>query len=425
MDDQTYPCIKFLWELYLGFRQKQVYRTTQRDSLPEEVQQIIDDEAFARARAYSSDKVDFLIFKALYGAVLNAGLTFYGGVQLFWEKSEDLVGWAGVASSETLTGCVFVLIMNAFNTLAYLPLELYVNFLLEQKHGFNRLSAGFFATDRLKVYLFSQLAALFLTFVAVNIVISGGEYFYIYLWLFLVVIFVFINGVYPDFIAPIFDTFSPLPAGDLRTKVQTLTERVGYPIERVYILESSRRTEHSDAYHVGLYKSKRIVFSDSLLQGHRGHGNRGLNNDEVLAVVGHELGHWNFNHILEMSSLSLLMCLVVLVVYGPSLKEKLLEKNYSGLVDVHSVLGLCFVLGRLLPTRVAFFGFGLLWLSRCYESQADGFAGSLGLASHLRRALIKVHRDNLLFPVHDWLYSMSYYNHPSLLDRLRYLDKFN
>lgn len=424
MNEPTYLCIKFLWELYLGFRQKQVYRRTPRNSLPEEVQQIIDEETFARARAYSSDRVDFLILKALYDAVLNAGFIFYDGVQLFWEKSEDLVGRTSVAFSEALTSCVFVLLVNAFNTLTYLPLELLVHFLLEQKHGFNRLSVGYFAADRLKVYLFTQVATLFLTFVAVNIVISGGEYFYIYLWLFLVVIFVFVNGVYPDFIAPIFDTFSPLPAGELRTKVQTITENVGFPIDRVFILESSRRTEHSDAYHVGIYKSKRIVLFDSLLQGYRGQSSRGLNNDEVLAVVGHELGHWNFNHILKMSSLSLLVCLVMLIVYGPSLKEKLLEKN-SRLVDYHSVLELCFMLGRLLPTRVAFFGVGLLWVSRCCESQADGFAGSLGLASHLRTALIKVHRDNLLFPVHDWLYSMSYYHHPSLLDRLRQLDKFN
>lgn len=422
MNELTYLCIKFLWELYLGFRQKQVYRITPRNSLPEEVQQIIDEEAFARARAYSSDRVDFLVLKALYDAVLNAGFIFYDGVQWFWDKSEDLVGWSGLASSEALTSCVFVLLMNAFNTLTYLPVELHVYFLLEQKHGFNRLSAGYFATDRLKVYLFSQLATLFLTFVAVNIIISGGEYFYIYLWLFLVLIFVLVNGVYPDFIAPIFDSFYPLPAGELRTKVQILTESVGFPIDRIYVLESSRRTDHSDAYHVGLYKSKRIVLFDSLLQGHR--RNRGLNDDEVSAVVGHELGHWNFNHILKMSSLSLLMCLVMLIVYGPAMKEKLLQKNV-GLVSYHSVLWLCFVLGHLLPTRVAFFGFGLLWVSRCCESQADGFAGSLGLASHLRRALIKVHRDNLLFPVHDWLYAMSYYHHPSLLDRLRQLDKFD
>lgn len=426
MNELTYLCIKFLWELYLGFRQKQVYRLTPRHSLPEEVQQIIDEETFARARSYSSDRVDLLILKALYDAVLNAGFIFYDGVQLFWDKSEHLVGWAGVASSEPLTSCVFVLLMNAFNTLTYLPVELLVHFLLEQKHGFNRLSAGYFALDRLKVYLFSQLVMLFLTFVAVNIVVSGGEYFYLYLWLFIVLMFVLVNGVYPDFIAPIFDTFSPLPAGALRTKVQTLTESVGFPIDRVYILESSRRTDHSDAYHVGLYKSKRIVLFDSLLQGHRGQwsSSRGLNNDEVLAVVGHELGHWHFNHILKMSSLSLFVCLVMLIVYGPAMKEKLLEKKV-GFVDYHSVLGLCFVLGRLLPTRVAFFGFGLLWVSRCCESQADGFAGSLGLASPLRSALIKVHRDNLLFPVHDWLYSLSYYHHPCLLDRLRLLDKFN
>ncbi|MEQ2195920.1 hypothetical protein XENOCAPTIV_020388, partial [Xenoophorus captivus] len=202
-----------------------------------------------------------------------------------------------------------------------------------------------------------------------------------------------------DYIAPLFDKFTPLPDGELKTAIEDMAKSISFPLTKLYVVEGSKRSSHSNAYFYGFFKNKRIVLFDTLLEDYSplnkagepqpGQPERdetpsepitkpknkkqGCNNAEILAVLGHELGHWKLGHTV---------------------------KN----IVISQLLSFC-----------------LTVLSRRFEFQADAFARGMGKASQLYSALIKLNKDNLGFPVADWLFSMWHYSHPPLLERLRAL----
>ncbi|CAL1273872.1 unnamed protein product [Larinioides sclopetarius] len=224
--------------------------------------------------------------------------------------------------------------------------------------------------------------------------------------------------VYADFIAPLFDKFTPLPEGTLRTRIEELAKSISFPLKKLYVVEGSKRSSHSNAYFYGFYKNKRIVLFDTLIK-------TGCNNDEILAVLAHELGHWKLNHVLKnliIAQVNLFLCFAVFA---------LLFKNSSlyaafGFHDQQPVIvGLVVIFQYVFSPYNEVLSFLMTALSRRFEFQADAFAKVLNKAADLRSALIKLNRDNLGFPVYDWLYSTWHHSHPPLLERIHALGKLD
>ncbi|XP_007492914.1 CAAX prenyl protease 1 homolog isoform X3 [Monodelphis domestica] len=391
----------YLWETFLAQRQRRVYRTTTH--VPKELGQIMDSETFEKSRLYQLDKSTFSFWSGLYSEAEGTIILLFGGIPYLWNFSGVFCRRAGFGPEYEITqSLMFLFLATLFSALTGLPWSLYNTFVIEEKHGFNQQTLGFFAKDALKKFIVTQCILLPVTSLLLYIIKIGGDYFFIYAWLFTLVVSLVLVTIYADYIAPLFDKFIPLPEGTLKEEIEVMAKNIDFPLTKVYVVEGSKRSSHSNAYFYGFFKNKRIVLFDTLLEDYSilnkdhqeetsiepqniGEGEnpetkakvrtkkQGCKNEEVLAVLGHELGHWKLGHTV---------------------------KN----IVISQVLSFC-----------------LTVLSRRFEFQADAFAKKLGKAKDLYSALIKLNKDNLGFPVSDWLFSMWHYSHPPLLERLQAL----
>lgn len=413
--------VEYFWELYLSIRQHYVYKTT--TSVPRELQDSITQETFDKSRVYALDKSSFSIFKGFYSVVIGTMLICFFVIFHLWQYSKIILANMNVNQGELLTSAVFMVLLMTLNVVTSLPISVYNTFVLEEKHGFNKQTAGFFIKDQIKSYLVSTVITVPLTCAAIYIIQAGGDYFFIYLWGFAMVVLLFLMTIYPDYIAPLFDKYTPLPEGELRTKIEALAESLKFPLYKLYLVEGSKRSVHSNAYFYGFFKNKRIVLFDTLLKDVSKGDDKGCDNDEILAVLSHEFGHWKYNHVLKNIVIMQVNLFLQFFAFGFLFKYPELYKAFNFTNEQPVIIGLIIVLQFIFSPYHSITSFLLTILSRKFEFQADFYAKSLGKASFLRKALIKLHKDNLSFPVYDWLYSSWHHSHPPLLQRLDALKK--
>merc|ERR1719422_1000241 len=238
------------------------------------------------------------------------------GYRYFWDLAGSTMTSLGydVSNNEIIMSLLFTFYMSIFSTITGLPFSIYSTFVVEERHGFNKQTPGFYAKDQIKKFVVGQVIQSPILAGIIKIVYWGGDYFFIYLWLFAASLTLFLMTVYPDFIAPLFDKYTPMPDGQLRTDIENLAASVEFPLYKLFVVEGSKRSSHSNAYFYGFFKFKRIVLFDTLLE----EGEReklkteedkkdeddkdekiktGCNNNEIVAVLGHELGHWKLNHV--------------------------------------------------------------------------------------------------------------------------------
>jgi len=263
-----------------------------------------------------------------------------------------------------------------------MPFSLYSTFVVEQRHGFNNQTIGLYFVDLLKSQLI--MAVLMFPFMSAFlwIIKSTGDNFFFYVWLIVMGFQLVIITVYPTFIQPFFNKLTPMEEGELRTRIEELAARINFPLKKLYVIDGSKRSGHSNAYFYGFGKNKHIVLYDTLIDH--------SNTDEICAVLAHELGHWKMGHTLKLLAVNQVYLLSIFwqFIYSP----------------IESVIG---------------------FLQHVYqrknEYEADAYALKLGYASTLRSALIKLSVKNLGgFNVDPW-YSAWNHSHPSLVERLKAL----
>lgn len=228
-----------------------------------------------------------------------------------------------------------------------------------------------------------------------------------------------------------FDKFRPLEEGELRTGIEELSASLSFPLGQLFVVEGSKRSHHSNAYFTGLWGVKRIVLFDTLLinkgmkddaelaEDEKG---KGCTNEEVVAVLAHELGHWKLSHMTKNLIIIQAQIFLVFVVFSYLFKYQPLY-SAVGFNDGSQpiIIGLLVITMYVLAPYNTVISFVMTLLSRRFEYQADAFAKELGFAKDLCKALIKLHVDNLGFPVYDWMYSAWNHSHPTLLQRMERL----
>lgn len=156
-----------------------------------------------------------------------------------------------------------------WSTISGLPWNIYYTFVLEEKHGFNKQTFSFFIKDNIKKYLVIIALTIPILSLLIYIIKIGGDYFFIYAWIFTTVVALFFITIYADYIAPLFDKYTPLQEGELRTKIEELAKSLSFPLYKLYVVEGSKRSVHSNAYMYGFHKAKRIVLFDTLIEGYK------------------------------------------------------------------------------------------------------------------------------------------------------------
>ncbi|KAF9170646.1 hypothetical protein BGX21_008562 [Mortierella sp. AD011] len=400
--------IVFLWEEYLRFRH---YRNLRSNVRPKALSEHVTEEQFLKAQAYGQDKTRFGFVKSIFDQTENTLAITLGFMPWLWDLSGDIMfKVAGYGSEYEITqSVIFFMAMSIFSTIISLPFSLYSTFVIEERHGFNKQTLKLYFSDLIKGHLVG--GAIGMPFLAgfLKIIHISGRNFYFYVWLFMVAFQLIMVSIYPTLIQPLFNKFEPLPEGELRTRIEALASRIQFPLTKLFVIDGSKRSGHSNAYFYGFFKNKRIVLYDTLLEH--------SDNDEICAVLAHELGHWACNHTLKMLIFGQVQLFVIFYLFSQFVNDKAMYTSFGFMDATPTLIG--FLLFSYLYSPVeSVIGFITNIISRRHEFQADAFARDLGYSASLISGLIKLQLKNLGTMNPDWLHSMYYRSHPELIERL-------
>nr|CAB3267956.1 CAAX prenyl protease 1 homolog [Phallusia mammillata] len=444
----------YFWDTYLSSRQHKVYENVRK--LPDELESVIDQTNFEKARNYALDRSSYGFWHGLYSQCESTFILCFNGIPLLWMLSGKLLESMGLSEDSEIThSLLFIVLGGVISTILSLPWSLYSTFVIEERHGFNKMTLGFYLKDLVKKFVVTQLITIPLISLIIYVIQIGGDYFFVYAWAMIFVFLLIIMHVYPEYIAPLFDKYTPLPDGELKSKIEELASSLKFPLKKLFVVEGSKRSAHSNAYLYGFHKNKRIVLYDTLLEdyspvektepespkeddkGDQAVGDEtetapqtkpekkkiGCNNDEVVAILGHELGHWKFSHTLKQLAISQVSILFSFFLFGKLMNQSILFSAF-GFVDVQpTLIKLLIVFSYIFSPINEVESVLVNLMTRRFEYQADEFSVGLGKRDNLKMALLKLFKDNSGFPVDDWLYSICHLSHPSLLERVRAMDR--
>lgn len=368
-----------------------------RDTVPAAFADAIPLSSHQRAADYTAARAGLSARQTLASAVFLLLMTLGGGLQAVHEA------WATVLAPGSLVhGVALLATLAVLGWALELPFVLVRSFGIEKKFGFNRMTPRLFIADTLREGVLAALIGLPLLGVLLWLTASMGERWWLWVWAFWLAFNVLVMLVWPTFIAPLFNTFTPLADEGLKARVEALLARCGFQSKGLFVMDGSRRSAHGNAYFTGFGAAKRIVFFDTLLDK--------LDADEVEAVLAHELGHFRHRHIVKRLAVLAPASLALLALLGWSMQQPWF---FAGLgmtaTDTGSALALFFLILPVFTFPLApFFSH---W-SRVHEYEADAYAASQTRASDLVAALVKLYRDNASTLTPDPLYSRFFDSHP-------------
>ena len=320
-------------------------------------------------------------------------------------KISNIFDWI---SSSTLRDIAIILSVMLISSLIDLPFNYYKTFKIDEKFGFNRMTKKLFFSDIYKQIILGLSLGLPILFVALWMLQNAGSYWWLYLWVVWSLFNLLILAIYPTWIAPFFNKFSPLKDRVLKTKIIALLKKCGFKSQGLFVMDGSARSNHGNAYFTGFGKNKRIVFFDTLLER--------LNHNEIEAVLAHELGHFYHNHVKKRIVMMFLVSFIGLAILG-YLKDQLWF--YHGLGIAKPSDGSALLLFMLVgPTFIFFIKPIMAFYSRQNEFEADRYAKKHSSAKYLKESLVKLYRDNASTLTPDPLYSAFYDSHPPALQRI-------
>ncbi|KAG6437590.1 hypothetical protein SASPL_102509 [Salvia splendens] len=402
----------YIFETYLDLRQ---HAALKLPNLPKPLVGVISQEKFEKSRAYSLDKSNFHFVHEFVTILMDSAILYFGILPWFWKRCGEVLVYAGFnAENEIIHTLAFLAGVMFWSQITDLPFSLYSTFVIEARHGFNKQTLLLFFRDMIKGIILAIVIGPPIVAAIITIVQKGGPYLAIYLWGFMLIVSLIMMTVYPVLIAPLFNKFTPLPEGELRTKIENLASSLKFPLKKLFVVDGSTRSSHSNAYMYGFFKNKRIVLYDTLIQQCK-------NEEEVVAVIAHELGHWKLNH--TMYSFIAVQILTLLQFGGYTLVRNSKDLFQSFGFDTQPVLiGLIIFQHTVIPLQHVV-SLLLNLVSRAFEFLADAFAKKLGYAVPLRAGLIKLQEENLSSMNTDPWYSAYHYSHPPLVERLAAIDE--
>eukprot|EP00164_Ancoracysta_twista_P000535 GFYU01000715.1.p2 GENE.GFYU01000715.1~~GFYU01000715.1.p2 ORF type:complete len:430 (+),score=118.71 GFYU01000715.1:105-1394(+) len=407
--------LSYAFETYLDLRQRKRLTDKQR---PKEIASLVTEEKFLKSQAYGRDKADFHLILHAFQQIEIMVFLFLGIFPSVWAHAGQILVNQEIedTAEQIYQSLIFLGILQVWEIVSSLPFELYSTFVIEEKHGFNKQTTFLFIKDKVIALVLTVVIGSPVISVLLRIIHWGGEHFYIYVWAFLFTFAMVMQTVYPVLIAPLFNKYEPLPEGELRTGIEDLAKRVEFPLYKLYQVDGSRRSSHSNAYFYGFYKFKRIVLFDTLI-------NQLPNHKAVIAIVGHEIGHWKLNHTLKNLVLMQFQVFIMFFMYGQMMNDTDMYMSFGFTQEKPLIIGLLLFFSHLMSPVSHVLGFLLNILSRHYEYQADEFAVDLGFGPELKEGLIKIHSENLSNLNPDSWYSTYHYSHPTLIERMRAIDK--
>jgi STE24 endopeptidase len=368
-----------------------------RNAVPEAFSASITLDAHQKAADYTAAKTKLVIIEAIAQAILLAALTLGGGLQLIDDIWRSLL-----ASQDIVRGALVICSAMLISSFVDLPFEYYKTFVIDEKFGFNKMTPSMFVGDLVKHSLVGLALGAPILFAALWLMQSAGQYWWLYLWIVWSVFNLVMLAVYPSFIAPLFNRFSPLADMDLKQRIEALLTKCGFKSQGLFVMDGSSRSSHGNAYFTGFGSSKRVVFFDTLLER--------LNADEIEAVLAHELGHFRHHHVIKRIALMFLVSFLGLALLGWLINQPWF---YTGLGVTQASNYMALILFLLVsPVFLFLLRPVMASYSRKNEFEADDYAAKHASAKELVKSLVKLYRDNASTLTPDPLHSAFYDSHP-------------
>jgi len=385
-----------LIRLYLGRRHIR-YVQKHRNQVPAAFISSIALDAHQKAADYASAKTNTYIIETISQAILLIALTLGGGLQIiddFWRHL--------LTTQDIFRGALVICTAMLISSLVDLPFEYYKTFVTDENFGFKKMTRKMFFSDIIKHGLVGIALGAPILFAALWLMQSAGMYWWLYLWIVWSGFNLIMLAVYPTFIAPLFNKFSPLKDENLKQRIETLLTKCGFKSQGLFVMDGSARSSHGNAYFTGFGASKRVVFFDTLLDR--------LNPDEIEAVLAHELGHFKHHHVIKRIALVFSVSFLGLALLGWLTNQPWFYEGL-GITEISNYMALILFL-LVSPVFLFLLRPVMASYSRKNEFEADDYAARHSSAKNLVEALVKLYRDNASTLTPDPLHSAFYDSHP-------------
>ena len=373
-----------------------------KESIPNDLEGFYDSDKYQKAKNYKIERGKISLLNSSISFVITLLMLFFFGFGLISEYAVSF------SDSSIIQSCIFFMIFHLLTTFLGMPFSYYSTFFIEEKYGFNKTTLKTFIVDKIKGLFISSLFIIVLTSLAIVSIEYFSTGFWIWLWIGLSLFMVFLNMFYADLIVPIFNKLTPLENGELRSKIESYSKKVGYSLKNIFVIDGSKRSTKANAFFSGLGPRKTIALYDTLIEKHT--------DEELVSVLAHEVGHFKKKHILVSMFLTILQLGIMCYLFELCMNMEVIASSLgSSKMNFHiGIIAFSFLYSPIgLITGIL-----MNILSRKNEYEADKFAKDTYNGNFLELALKKLSVDSLsnLYP-HP-LYVFVHYSHPPLLKRL-------
>lgn len=395
----TLILVSFFYRLFLHvLSNKQVGKP-----LPASVQGIYNDEEYDKWRRYNNKKDKLSIVSGIIGLVIN--------IALFCTNLASVVYYA-MPGNEYVKAMLFFLAVGLAETILSLPIDYIFNFKIEAEFGFNKVTPKTFIADTIKNYILNNLLTILIFWLVVGAYNLFGVYFGIIAFLGLVGIMLLISAFSTVF-SKLFNKFTPLPDGELRTNLSKMFADAGYKLKDIYVMDASKRTTKANAYCGGIGKMKQIVLYDNLVNNYT--------EGEITAVFAHELAHFKNKDTTKMTFFNMLNFLPMMVMMSIMMLVPEIAQSF-GFEDSNIFFAFYVSFGSVLSIVTSLIMIPFNYMSRRFERKADSLAFELGYGDDIISALRKLHKDSLSdMNPHPTVVKLTY-NHPPLHERIELIE---
>jgi STE24 endopeptidase len=393
--------IDFVFEKFLDFLNDRA----KSPEMPPEAEGIYDAERYAKWLAYDKANSRVGAISSSISILLSLAMLIFGGF-----------GWLDIQMRQiteqpVLLALLYFAVIGIASSIISLPFSLYSTFVIEEKFGFNKTTLKTFIMDMLKGTALAIVIGGTLCGLIVWLFYELGDAFWLVAWVIMTIFSVFMTMFAATLIMPLFNKFTPLEEGDLRTAIEAYCEKAGFKLNRFFVMDGSKRSAKSNAFFSGLGPKKTIALYDTLIEQQ--------STEEIVAVLAHEIGHYKKQHTLLSLVLSTLQTGVMLFLLGIFLRRP--EFSFAlGANEMSFHVGII-AFGIIFSPISTLIGIGMNVLSRKNEFEADAFARDTYAGEPLASALKKLTAENLGNLKPHPAYVFVHYSHPPVLARLKQL----
>lgn len=373
------------------------------DKLPEPLQDVYDTEEYLKSQAYKKERFKFSMVSSVFSLVLLLAFFFLDGFAFVDELARQYT------DHPILIALIFFGIIMLGSDILTTPFSYYSTFVIEEKYGFNKTTLKTFVLDKIKGWFMLIIVGGALLSLIIWFYQWAGSSFWLYAWAVIAVFSVVMNMFYAKLIVPLFNKQTPLEDGSLRQKIEAYASNVGFKLDNIFVIDGSKRSTKANAYFSGFGREKRITLYDTLIND--------LEEEEIVAVLAHEVGHYKKNHIIinlitSIALTGLTLWLLSLCIGSPLLSQAL------GVATPSFHIGLI-AFGILYSPISEITSLLMNFISRAFEYQADNFAKETYAGAPLISGLKTLSKNSLSNLTPHPAYVFMHYSHPTLLQRFR------